>query len=150
MKVIENLSRGVAAGFVATCVLSVFILAKQWLPQFDTVTLLDGIARGLAMDSGLPVPFAGWLWHFVIGSLLWGWMYAVMEPIVPGRRAWQKGIYFGLMVTALVWFTVVPLAGAGAFGTRLSWTQPFVSLAQHLVYGVVLALTYEWLRTAKR
>ena len=144
MKTIERLFRGVAAGILATCVLSVFILAK------DTITLLDVIARSLAIDAGLPTPFAGWLWHFVVGGLVWGWIYAVMEPIIPGRRVWRKGLYFGLMVTLLVWFSVMPLASAGAFGTPLSWLQAFVSLVQHLIYGVALALAFERLPTGRR
>ena len=144
---IRILFRGIAAGFVATCILSLLMLTKSWLPQFDTITLLDSIARGLAVDSGLPTPFAGWLWHFIVGSLVWGWIYAVMEPIIPGRQAWRKGLYFGLMVTLLVWFTVLPLAGAGAFGAHISWIQPVVSLIQHVIYGVVLALAFNRLES---
>ncbi len=139
---IAVLFRGVAAGFVATCILSLLMLTKRWLPQFDTIALLDSIAHGLAINMGLPIPFAGWLWHFIVGSLVWGWVYAVMEPIIPGRQLWIKGLYFGLMVTLLVWFAVLPLAGAGAFGTQLSWVQPIVSLVQQVIYGVTLALTF--------
>ena len=150
MNVTGILVRGIAAGFVATCVLSALMVAGKGLPHFDTITLLDRIARGLAIDTGLPTPFDGWFWHFIVGSLVWGWIYAVMEPIVPGRSAWRKGVYFGLMVTLLVWFTVLPLAGAGAFGTRLSWIQPFVSLLQHLVYGIALALAFDRLPIGRR
>ena len=143
VNVINMIVRGIAAGFVATCVLSVLILIKQWLPQLDTITVMDSVARELAMAAGLPVPLAGWLWHFIVGCLVWGWMYAVMEPIVPGRRPVIKGLYFGFMVTLLVWFAVLPLAGAGMFGMQLSLVQPFVSMAQSLLYGLVLAVTYD-------
>ena len=143
MDPVKSISRGIIAGFAATCILFALMLSKNWLPQFDTITLLNRIADELAINAGLPHPFAGWLWHFIVGSLVWGWIYAVMEPIVPGRRPWSKGLYFGVMVTLLVWFTVMPLAGAGAFGTRLSWAQPFVSLVQHLIYGLALALVYD-------
>jgi hypothetical protein len=142
---IKMLARGMAAGFVATCVLSVFILTRQWLPQLDTITVMDGIAHELALAVGLPAPFAGWLWHFIVGCLVWGWMYAVMNPIIPGRRPMIKGLYFGFMVTLLVWFAVLPMAGAGMFGMRLSAVQPFVSMAQILLYGLVLAVTYDWM-----
>ena len=142
---IKMLVRGIAAGFVATCVLSALILMKKWLPQLDTITVMDSIAREVALAAGLPVPFAGWLWHFIVGSLVWGWMYAVMEPIIPGHRPMIEGLYFGSIVTSLVWFAVLPLAGAGMFGMQLSAVQPFVSLAQSLLYGVVLAVTYDWM-----
>lgn len=143
------LSRGITAGFIATSALSVLILASHWLPQLETVAMLDRIANSLAIDAGLPAPFAGWLWHFIIGSVVWGWIYAVMEPIVPGRRPWKKGLYFGLMVTLLVWFAVMPLARAGAFATQLSLMQALVSLIEHLTYGVVLALLYDRLPIRK-
>ena len=146
MTVLVKLIRGVVAGFLATCILFVLMLTKTWLPQLDTITLLDGIARGLAINAGLPAPFAGWLWHFIVGSLIWGWMYAVMEPIVPGRRPWHKGLYFGLMVALLVWFAVLPLAGAGMFGTQPGFIQPVISLVQHLLYGVVLAVAFDRLQ----
>ena len=137
--------KGMAAGFVATCILSLLILVKQWLPQLDTITVMDSVAHEVALTAGLPAPFAGWLWHFIVGCLVWGWMYAVMEPIVPGRRPMIKGLYFGFMVTLLVWLAVLPLAGAGMFGMRLSMVQPFVSMAQSLIYGLVLAITYDWM-----
>jgi len=135
--------RGVVAGFAATCVLSALILGKDWLPHLDTIAVMDAIARDLALAAGLPTPFAGWLWHFIVGCLIWGWMYAVMEPIVPGSQPWRKGLYFGVMATLLVWLMVLPLAGAGMFGLQLSAVQPFVSLAEHLLYGVVLAIVYD-------
>jgi len=142
---IKMFARGVAAGFVATCVLSVLILTKRWLPQLDTIAVMDGVARALALAAGLPAPFAGWMWHFIVGCLVWGWIYAVMNPIIPGRRPMSKGLYFGFVITLLVWVAVLPLAGAGMFGMRLSAVQPFVSMAECLLYGLVLAVTYDWL-----
>ena len=134
--------RGFAAGFASTCVLSVLMLTKQWVPQLDTITVLNGIARDIALAAGLSAPFSGWLWHFAIGTLWWGWMYAVMEPILPGRRPWINGIYFGAIAAILPWLIVLPLAGAGLFGMQLSAVQALVSLALHLVYGVVLGVSY--------
>lgn len=149
MKVMTMLLRGMTAGLVATCILTVLILATRWLPHFKTIMLLDGIARGLAIDIGLPVPLAGWLWHFIVGGLLWGWVYAVIEPIIPAHRPWLKGLYFGLMVTLLAWLALLPMASAGAFNTELSWIQPVLSLAQHLVYGVTIAIVFDRLSSKK-
>ena len=134
--------KGFAAGFVSTCVLSLLMLTKQWVPQLDTITVLDGIAHDFASATGLSAPFSGWLWHFAIGTLWWGWMYAVMEPILPGRRPWLKGAFFGAIAALLAWLIVLPLAGAGLFGLQLSAVQSLVSLGLHLVYGIVLGLAY--------
>jgi len=78
MNAVRTIGKGIAAGFAATCVLSILILTKQWLPQLDTITVMDGVAHDMVLAAGLPAPFAGWLWHFVVGCLVWGWMYAVM------------------------------------------------------------------------
>ncbi len=142
MNAFGTIFKGVIAGFVATSVLSALMLSKQWLPQLDTIIVMDGVAHAMAMAFGLPTPFAGWFWHFVIGCIVWGWMYAIMEPILPGGRPWRKGLYFGFTTTLLVWLIVLPLAGAGLFGIQLSAVQPFVALLQHLVYGVVLGVVY--------
>ncbi len=149
MNAVRTIGRGIAAGFAATCVLSILMLTKQWLPQLDTITVLDGVAHDMVLAAGLPAPFAGWLWHFVVGCLVWGWMYAVMEQILPGTHPWSKGLYFGFIATLLVWIIVLPLAGAGLFGMQLSMLQPFVSLVQHLIYGIVLAMVYERLARSR-
>ncbi len=146
MNSIGIIARGVVAGFVSTCVLSLLMLTRQWMPQLDTVTVLDGIAHDFALAAGLSAPFSGWLWHFAIGTLWWGWMYAVMEPILPGRRPWLKGLSFGAIAALLAWLIVVPLAGAGRFGLQLSAVQPLVSLVLHLVYGIVLGVVYAALK----
>lgn len=142
MGIIRTLLGGIGAGFIATCVLSALMVTKKWLPPLDTITVMDGVARDMVIAFGLPAPYAGWLWHFLVGCVVWGWMYAVMEPILPGRRPWRKGLYFGFTVTLLVWLIVLPVAGAGLFGMQPSMIQPFVTLLQHLVYGVVLAVVY--------
>lgn len=74
MSAIGLLFKGIAAGFIATSVLSALMLTKGWLPQLDIITVMDGIAVDLALAAGLPTPLAGWLWHYVAGCLVWGWM----------------------------------------------------------------------------
>lgn len=133
------------AGLVATFVLSMLMLTKAAVPQLDTITMLDGVLRATLAELGQrfpPAPLGGWLWHFVIGTIWWGGLYAIMEPVLPGSQVWIKGLAFGVIATLLVSLMVMPLAGAGYFGMRLSIVQPLVSLLQHLVYGVVLAKVY--------
>lgn len=133
---------GVAAGLAATVVLSLLMLTKGWLPQLDPVLMLDGVAHAAFADLGLPVPMAGWLWHFVIGALWWGPLFAIMVPILPGRRMWQKGVAFGFGASLLIVLMVMPLAGAGYFGMELSPLQPLATVLLHLVYGAVLGAMF--------
>lgn len=135
------------AGLVATGVLSLLVAAKRWVPQLDSVTALDGLARSVHLALDLPSPGTGWVLYVFIGVVWWGWLFAVMAPILPGRRFWQKGLAFGVIAALLVWLMVMPLAGAGYFGLHLSPVQPLITLMEHLVYGVVLGAVYGRLRS---
>lgn len=142
MNSVKLILTGMVAGLAATIVLSLLMLTKGWVPQLDLVTMLDGLARTVSRDLQLPVPMAGWLWHFVIGTLWWGPLFAVLLPILPGRRTWQKGMFFGFGAALLIVLMVVPLAGAGYFHMSLSAMQPIVTLLLHLVYGGVLGAVF--------
>jgi len=41
---------------------------------------------------------------------------------------------------------VLPLAGANFFGVKYSFWAPLVTLALHVIYGVVLGGTFAWLK----
>ncbi len=143
MGTIKVILTGVIAGLAGTVVLSLLMLTKGWVPQLDTVVMLDGIARTVFSDMQAPVPMAGWLWHFVIGTLWWGPLFGLMAPILPGRETWQKGISFGFGASLLTMLMTMPLAGAGYFGMELSPLQAFVTVLLHLAYGLVLGVVFQ-------
>ena len=145
MQIHMNIFRGIIAGLLATAILSLLMLSPWLPPQFETVTLLIGIARVILEGSGLPAPFAGWLWFFAIGGVWWGTWFAIIAPIIPGRTFLAKGAVFGLVTGLLVIWTVMPLAAGGALGMKLSLWQPLVTVSEHLVYGLALGLIYRWL-----
>jgi hypothetical protein len=147
MEIYKDILRGIVAGLLATCILSLLMLIRWLPPQFETVTLLIGIARVVLQGSGLPGPFAGWLWFFVIGGVWWGTWFAIIAPVIPGRAYWIKGMVFGLVTGLLVIWTIMPLAAGGALGMKLSLWQPLVTVSEHLVYGLVMGLVYHWLKT---
>ena len=146
MQIYKDIFRGILAGVLATCVLSL-LMVSWWLPpKFETVTLLIGIARAVLEGGGFPTPpFAGWLWFFVIGGVWWGTWFAIIAPIIPGRAFWMKGAVFGVVTGLLVIWTIMPLAAGGALGMKLSLWQPVVTVSEHLVYGLVLGVIYGWL-----
>ena len=147
MQIYKDILRGIVAGLLATCILSLLMLIRWLPPQFETVTLLIGIARVVLEGSGLPAPFAGWLWFFVIGGVWWGTWFAIIAPVIPGRAYWIKGMVFGLVTGLLVIWTIMPLAAGGALGMKLSLWQPLVTVSEHLVYGLVMGLVYRRLKT---
>ena len=145
MQIYKNILRGILAGVLATGILSL-LMVSWWLPpQFETVTLLIGIARVVLEGSGLAAPFAGWLWFFVIGGLWWGSWFAIVAPVIPGRSFRVKGAVFGIVTGLLVIWTIMPLAAGGALGMKLSLWQPLVTVSEHLVYGLALGVIYGWL-----
>jgi len=147
MQTYKDILRGMLAGVLATFILSLLMLSRGLVPQFETVTLLIGIARVLLDGSGFPVLFAGWLWFFSIGGIWWGIWFAIMAPILPGRSFWIKGAVFGLVTGLVVIWTIMPLAAGGALGMELSLWQPVVTISEHLIYGLALGGIYRWLTT---
>jgi hypothetical protein len=142
---IKNIFRGVVSGFFATVLLTLLLSTKNYIPQLDTITTLDSILRAFLTTLGERAPSAhlgGWFWHFAIGTLWWGALYAIMEPILPGKRGWTKGMSFGFGAALFILLMVTPLAGAGFFGMHLTALQPLVTVAEHLIYGIVLGLIY--------
>jgi len=118
-------------------------LTSGTIPQLETIHFLDRVAKATARATGLPDPLTtGWLWHLTIGTLLWGTLFGIMLPVLPGRRYWVKGIAFGVIAGMLTMLMVMPLAGAGYFGMDLTLLDPVISLVYHLVYGVTLGGVY--------
>jgi hypothetical protein len=142
-RIVQRMGYGLMAGLAATLVLSLLELTKGMLPQLETIRFLENVAVATANVTVLPVlPMAGWLWHFIIGTLWWGGLFGFMLPLLPGRRVWIKGAVFGVIAGLLVLLMVMPLAGAGYFGMHLSWLDPLVSMVYHVIYGVVLGAVY--------
>jgi hypothetical protein len=142
-KIHTRVGRSLVAGLAATVVLWALKLTSGTIPQLETIHFLDRVAKATARATGLPDPLTtGWLWHLAIGTLLWGTLFGIMLPVLPGRRYWVKGIAFGVIAGMLTMLMVMPLAGAGYFGMDLTFLDPVISLVYHLVYGMTLGGVY--------
>ena len=68
------IGRGIAAGFVATVVLSAIMLVKHsmgLMPELDPIAMITAMA-------GANSPALGWI------ALFWGIGFAVVSPYLPG------------------------------------------------------------------
>jgi len=68
-----NIKAGVISGLVATIVLSIFMIAKTKMgimPELNAIKMLAGM-----MGASL---IMGWVAHFVIGTLVWGILFALL------------------------------------------------------------------------
>ena len=131
-----NVGKGMIAGFAATVVLSALMLLKSamgLMPELNIARML-----GDMMGAG---PSAGWVAHFMIGTVLWGILFALLDPYLPGPH-WVKGIVFAAGAWILMMVLAMPMAGAGLFGMKLGIMAPIMTAVLHAIFGAVLGGVY--------
>src|SRR5499427_11066380 len=133
---------GIAAGFVATVVLSAMMLVKHSMglvPELNPIEDIVHVADHLT-GMTLPLPF-GWIGHFVLGTVAWGIIYAALQASLPGAPV-VKGLIFGALAWLAMMIIFEPLAGDGLFALSLGPQATVATLVLHLIYGAVLGVAY--------
>src|SRR5437016_6490067 len=133
----SNTLRGMVAGFVATLVLGAVLLLKGSLelwPELNIIRLLSSL-------GGLTAA-AAWMDHFIVGTVVWGLLFSIFDPLGAGYPQWLRGAVFGVFAWFMMMVLFMPASGAGLFGYKIGIVAPVVMLAMHLIYGVVLGTTY--------
>lgn len=143
-----DLGRGVLAGLIATIAISLFMLLRLSagvLTEYHPVEIMNLTAHGLlgTADSRL----VGWPLHFLVGTVVWGMLYVLLEPRIPGGNRAVKGLTFGALVWFVIMVTIFPAAGSGFFALGFGVAVPVMTLLAHLLYGLVLGGVYGWLKT---
>jgi len=137
-----HIGKSIIASFVATVVLSLLMVMKMkmgMMPDLNVIKMLTGMTHGMI---GTPAsPLVGWVMHFMIGSVVWGVLFALTHRFLPGGNI-VKGILFGVLAWLLMMVMVMPMAGAGFFGLNMGMMAPLMTLVLHLIYGAVLGGTY--------
>jgi len=132
-----HLTSGLLAEFVATAVLSVLMVGKSMMgimPELDVIAMLSDMMRA-------PLA-AGWIVHFVIGTIFWGGGFAILYDKIPSASAVKKCIVFGIVAWLLMMILIMPMADARLFGMSLGIMAPVMTLVLHLVFGAVLGGVY--------
>jgi hypothetical protein len=130
---------GMLSGLMATVALSLIMFAKDTMgvmPQLDVIKMLSSM---IGMTQFLLV---GWMAHFLIGTIVWGILFSLLVPHLPGSTYMRIGISFGVLAWSLMMVVVMPMAGAGLFGLNLTPMAPIATLVLHVIYGAVLGLVY--------
>lgn len=133
----KNVGRGIVAGFVATIVLSALMLMKQamgMVPQLNPIEMITQM-------MGVHYPGVGWGAHFFLGTIIWGILYAWLDPSLPGPH-WFRGAIFATGVWLIMVVVMMPMAGAGLFGARMGLMAPVATLVMHWIFGAVLGGVY--------
>ncbi|MFC5430828.1 DUF6789 family protein [Paraburkholderia denitrificans] len=135
--------RSMTAGFVATAALSLLMLMKGamgLMPALNPIAMLTDMAHA---QMGMPAsPMVGWVAHFMIGTVAWGILFALLFDKLPGRRASVKGMSFSVLAWLTMMVGPMPMAGAGLFGLALGMMAPVMALVMHLIWGAVLGYGY--------
>lgn len=139
----NNTSKGIVAGFAATVVLSMIMVAKGMMglmPELNVIAMLSSMMN--------TTPVVGWVIHLMIGMIAWGIGFAFFLNVLPGDSDLSKGISFGVAAWVLMMVVVMPMADAGLFGLNLGMMAPAMTLMLHVIYGAVLGLVFGRLGTA--
>jgi uncharacterized membrane protein YagU involved in acid resistance len=85
--------------------------------------------------------------HFIVGVVVWGMLFAALDATWVSRAYWLKGLVFGVFAWLMMMILFMPLAKAGWFGALIGPVAAIVTLGYHLIYGLVLGVTYGLLTT---
>jgi len=133
---------GLLAGFFATVLVSMMMMIKTATGQFPELHVVRTISGVIGSPGNLVAGFGA---HIFIGTVIWGIAYAMIESRIPISSHSAKGALFGIVAWLLMMIVFMPLAGAGLFAVhRGSMTVPLITLAYHLVFGLVLGNVYAW------
>jgi hypothetical protein len=133
----SNSLRGMLAGLVATLVLSAVMLLKSSMglwPELNLIRLLTNL--------GSIQTVAAWMDHFIVGVIVWGLMFGAFDALWVSRAYWLKGLLFGVFGWLLMMILFMPLTKTGFFGVKIGPAAIYVTLGYHVIYGLVLGLTY--------
>ena len=142
MPVTLNVQAGLIAGFIATVVLSIVMIAKSSVGLLPQLNPIEDIVHVVGRLTGmtLPLPF-GWIGHFALGTVAWGIIYAALQASLPGTPV-VKGLVFGALAWLAQMIFFMPLAGNGLFALSLGPQATVATLVLHLIYGAALGVAY--------
>jgi hypothetical protein len=121
----DRIGNGIVAGFVATLILS---------GLHEPLTLVTEAV-------GVRAPVTGLLFHFFVGTLLWGAAFGFLHDFLPGP-SFLRGVIFAAAVALIVFVAIAPFSGAGLFCLGLGIYAPAVVALFHLAHGAILGAVY--------
>jgi hypothetical protein len=124
VSITDRLGNGIIAGFIATLMMS---------------ALHEPVALMIAA-VGMHAPI-GLLFHFFVGTLLWGSLFGLVHDWMVGP-SWLRGMLFGAAAATVVMFIISPLTGAGFLCLKLGLVAPIGVTLFHLAYGAILGGIY--------
>jgi len=120
---------------------------------FGIMMAMMGMMPMIGQMIGMPHGLIGFIVHMVI-SIITGALFAVLYVDVVTSII--TGILWGLLYGIIWWFlgplTLMPLflgMGLGVNWTMAAMSSQLPSLVGHIIFGVLVGLTYAWLKLRK-
>lgn len=139
----NRITSGMIAGFIATIALSAVMLLKTMMgvmPQLDVIGMLTSMAHE---RLGLPATAAvGWVMHFMVGTIIYGAVFAMVNDALPGGGQIAKGTVLALIGWLIMMVILMPMMGKGFFGLNIGAIAPVMTLILHIFFGAVLGWIY--------
>jgi hypothetical protein len=138
----------VIAGLCGMTAHSILMLVHSKVGPLREFQPNEDIQRALSSIIGSEVhPALAWLLSFVNGALIWGLIFGQAYRFLPGRRPWQKGVFFGVCAWAVMGLLFFPLVDRGLFATNygLGLAPALLMLIMMLSYSVTMSLIYHLL-----
>ena len=129
-----NIGKAILGGFVGTVLLT---LMTQFVAPMMTGRKMD-MAEKLGGMTGMGTA-AGMVMHFLVGSVVFALVYAlVLFRLLPGTP-WQKGLLSGVIFWLGLEILMMPMIGGGFFSSQIGGMKVVVAaFIAHLVYGAAL------------
>ncbi len=129
-----NVGKAIAGGFVGTILLTLMMRFVAPVMTGETIDMPGKLGNMTGMG-----PVAGMIIHFLVGSVIFGLIYAfVLFRFLPGAP-WQKGVLSGVIFWLGLEVVMMPMIGGGFFSSQMGGVKIIVAaLIAHLVYGAAL------------
>ena len=132
-----NIKAGIISGFVATIALSIIMVVKTKMGVMPELNAIKMLADMMGASRVM-----GWVAHFMIGTFVWGILFAITVNKLPGSVI-ISAILFSIGAWLMMMVGPMPMAGEGLFGLKLGMMAPIATLMLHIIWGIVLGLVYK-------
>ncbi|HEY1758828.1 MAG TPA: DUF6789 family protein [Bryobacteraceae bacterium] len=138
-----NLSRAVLGGFIATLVMTalLYLAPLAGTPKMDIAALLGSfLGHGTAPVSMSALWWAGMLWHFLNGTIIFSLIYAYFVYGWLRGDDWLRGAIWGTVLWIAMEIVIMPLRGNGVFSDHAihAGARVLTSFIVLAVYGAIL------------
>lgn len=135
------MARAFFASTIATILASALVYLNatmHLLPAADLISILEVFNQRIGLND---TSRAAWVLHLILGIAVFGFLFALLRPILPGHGTVQ-GLVYGAILWLAMMVAFMPLAQHEMFARDLGPEVAAIALGFNLIYGAVLGMCY--------